>query len=406
MEFSLTAEQAELQQIARTFACEEVLPASLEADARSDPAECPSLELVRRASELGLRTLKIPVEYGGRGASCVTEVLVLEELCAGDAGFGMSLHHAWREGYCLARLTSAEQRDRFLPDFLDDPTYLTSLAMTEEHFGSDSAGSSEDPADGPRTSARWDDSDRTWVLNGRKRWITNANIGRIALVLARTDDTVPWRQGVSMFLVPTDTPGYQVGRIEDKLGLRMNPNAEIILEDCRVPEGNLLGDLHGGIAMRERLGAGSKVKEAAKSLGVARAAYDEALSYARGRVQGGRPIVEHQSVAATLVEMEAAIELVRSLVWRAAWAVDERAPDASRLESLAKESASRTAMQVATAALELHGSYGVLRSGRIQKLVRDAATMLHTGTANHALKALLGATLRSTGAQPLLVGTE
>lgn len=391
MDFSLTEEQAQLQATARSFAYDELAPASIEADAQTDPERCFSPELLKRASQLGLRTLKIPREYGGYGADCVTEVLVLEELCAGDVGFGMSVQHAWREGYCLARLTSDEQRERYLPDFLDDPTYLTSLGMTEEHFGSDSSGSSEDPKDGPRTRAVLSADGSHWVLNGSKRWITNANISRIAIILARTDDTVAWRQGVSMFLVPTDTPGYRVGRIEDKLGVRMNPNAEIILDDCRIPADNLLGERNQGIEMRERIGAGSKVKEATKALGVARAAHEEAVAYARERVQGGRPIIGHQSVAAALVDMEMAIEGVRSMIWRTAWCVDHQTPQASRMEAMAKECASQVAVQVATSALELHGAYGVQRGRRIEKLMRDAATMLHTGGGGHAVKAILGA---------------
>jgi alkylation response protein AidB-like acyl-CoA dehydrogenase len=396
MDFALSSAQEQLQRLTRRFATEELTPESLVADSRVDPVDCYAPELVKRASELGLRTLKIPREYGGHGADCLTEVIVLEELCTGDVGFGMSLQHAWREGYALAALATPDQRDRYLPDFLADPTYLTSLAITEEHFGSDSSGSSDDPADGPRTRAvRVGDE---WVLNGAKRWITNANVGRIAFVLARTDDAVPWRQGCSLFLVPTDTPGYRVGRIEDKLGIRMNPNAEIILDDCRVPAGNLFGELNQGSVALARMARGSKAKTATKALGIARAAYEEAVTYARARVQGGRPIVEHQLVSARLVEMEASIEAVRSLIWRAAWSVDRGLAQASRLEAMAKASASEVAVAVATAALELHGSYGIQRGRRIEKLMRDAAAILHTGVGNHALRAQLGRALAGPAA--------
>ncbi len=398
MHFTLTDRQRELQEIARTFATEEVTPRSMELDAQVDPADCFSPELIRRADELGLRTMAIPEEHGGLGADVLTQTLVLYELCTGDIGFGMSLQHAWREGYCLAALTTPEQRDRFLPDFMSDPTYLTSHAVTEEHFGSDAGASSSDPADGPRTTAEL--SGGEWVLNGNKRWITNANISRIALVLARTDATVPWRDGVTMFLVPTDNPGYKVGRVEDKTGIRLNPNAEIILEDCRLPEDNVLGEVNRGKSMGTKFAAGSRVKTAAKMLGVARAALHEARMYAGQRVQGGGLIIGHQSIQAELVDMEWGIASVESLMWRTAWLVDEGHRDASKYESLVKIAAAETAQKIAARALEIHGSYGIRRGMRIEKLMRDASCLSHLGRALHAARATLGKAMldEATGA--------
>jgi acyl-CoA dehydrogenase len=397
MDFTLTPEQAELRATARKFAYEELKPASYIADRNVDPVDCFSPDLVRRASELGLRTMALPREYGGVDANVLTQMLVLEELCTGDVGFGMSLQHAWREGRALATLTTDEQRERFLPGFLDDPTALTSLGMTESHFGSDGAGHSDDPADGPQTTAVRDGDE--WVINGSKRWITNANISKVVFLIARTDHSVPWRQGVSLFLVPTDADGYKVGQIEDKMGIRMNPNAEIVLNDCRIPASYLVGEVNGGMAALARMGPGSKAKTGAKALGTARAAYEEALAYAQVRVQGGKPIFQHQAVGNRLAEMWADLEMVRTLIWRAAWAVDNREPDAGRLESMAKARASEIGVQVAIAALEIHGSYGIQRGGRIEKLVRDAAAILHTGTANDAIKSIVSRGLVTGEAQ-------
>lgn len=387
MDFALTEEQAAWQELTRRFVYDELIPASVAADAAVDPVDCFSPELVRRASELGLRTLKVPKELGGHGSDCVTEVIVLEELCTGDVGFGMSLQHAWREGHALAAYTTDEQRERFLPDFLADPLYLTSLGITEPHFGSDSGASSEDPADGPRTTAVLDGDE--WVLNGGKRWITNANVSRIVFLVARTDPTVPWRQGTSLFLVPTDSPGYKVGRIEDKLGIRMNPNAEIVLTDCRIPAGNLVGELNRGMESLARMSAGSKVKTATKAFGVARAAYEEALAYARERVQGGRRIIEHQAISSMFVDMEAALETTRAMIWRTAWCVDQELPEARRMETMSKIHASEMAVEVAAKALQVFGAYGVQRGRRIEKLMRDAAAVLHTGVGNQAARSVL-----------------
>ncbi len=393
MDFDLTAEQLELRDIARQFARDEIVPASLKYDAKEDPAQCYSPELIARASELGLRTLTIPREFGGREADVVTEVLVLEELCTGDIGFGMSIQHAWREGYAIAKMTTDDQRKRYLPDFLDDPTYLTSNAVTESHFGSDAAGSSSDPADGPRTTA--ERRGESWILNGSKRWITNANHARMILVLARTDPSVVWRDGCTYFLVPSNSPGFRVGRIENKSGIRMNTNGEILFENCEIPADNVLGGFNKGKSFGTRMSRGSRVKTAAKSLGVARAAYEEAVKYARERVQGGCAIIKHQAISAALVDIEVGIESARGLMYRAAWAVAKERPEASRLESLAKICAAEMALQATASALEIHGAYGIMRGTRIEKLMRDASCLSHLGRALHAAKANLGAVLDS-----------
>lgn len=393
MDFDLTAEQLELRDLARQFAREEIVPASLEYDAKQDPAQCYSPKLMARASELGLRTLAIPREFGGREADTLTQVLVLEELCAGDIGFGMSIQHAWREGYALAAMTTPEQRDRYLPDFLSDPTYLTSNAVTEAHFGSDAAASSSDPADGPRTIA--ERRGESWILNGSKRWITNANHARMILTLARTDKSVLWRDGCTYFLVPSNSPGLRIGRIEDKSGIRMNTNAEIIYENCEIPADNMLGAFNKGKSFGSKMSHGSRVKTAAKSLGVAVAAYEEAVKYARERVQGGRPIIKHQAISAALVDIEIGIQTARSLMYRAAWAVAEDRPESSRLESLAKIWAAEMALRATASAVEIHGAYGIMRGTRIEKLMRDASCLSHLGRALHASKANLGGVLDS-----------
>lgn len=404
MDFALTDQQRELQAIARKFATEEIVPRSMELDAQTDPADCYGPDLVRRADELGLRTMAIPEEHGGLGADILTQTLVLEELCTGDIGFGMSLQHAWREGYALAALTTDEQRERFLPEFMADPTYLTSHAVTEAHFGSDAGASSPDPADGPRTTAVLEGDE--WVLNGNKRWITNANISRIALVLARTDTTVPWRDGVTMFLVPTDTPGYGIGQVEDKAGIRLNPNAEIILDDVRIPASNVLGEVNRGKSMGTRFAAGSRVKTAAKSLGVAAAATAEARRYAAERIQGGGPLLSHQAIQAEIVDMEWTVEAVRSLMWRTASAVDHGLPEASRMESLVKIAAAETSREVTAAALEIFGSYGIRRGMRIEKLMRDASCLSHLGRALHAARSTLGTAMLAEETGQLARGAD
>jgi alkylation response protein AidB-like acyl-CoA dehydrogenase len=389
MDFKLTDQQIRLQQIARDFAYQEVRPLARQRDRETDPIRAFAPELVRRASELGLRTLKIPVEHGGLGADCLTEVIVLEELSVGDVGFGMTLAHAWREGYILARFTTDEQRRRFLPEFMADDTYLTCFAITEEHAGSDHGLPYDgDLEAGVRTSAVLDGDE--WVINGRKRFITNGNVARMVILWARTDFSVPWSRGTSAFLVPNTAPGFGVGPSEDKFGLRTNQNTQLIFENCRVPEDNLLGELNGGYEFRERVGPGSKAKEAARELGCARAAYEEAVAWARERVQGGTRLLEHQSISTSIGEMAMEIELARTLLWRAAWAVDHDPARARPLEDMAKLYTSEMAVRTAIKAMQLFGARGSLRDWPMEKLVRDAATISLPPIGNQAVRVRLG----------------
>ncbi len=385
IDFELSEEQLQLRDVAREFAQQEIIPAAALLDREADPRKAFPRELIKRASALGLRTLTLPREYGGHDADSLTQAIVLEELCAGDCSVGMALNHAWREGRALAVHTTAEQRDRFLPAFVEDDEYLTSLGFSEPHAGSDHFVRYAATLDaGTSTTAVRDGEE--WVLNGRKKWLTNGNVSRLLILQARTDSSVPWTEGVSLFLVSMDTPGVRVGQVEDKLGLRLNQNAEILFEDCRIPHENLFGEVNQGLAMVRRFAKGSLFKEGVKSLGIARAAFDEGLAWAQTRVQGGRRIVEHQAVRADLFRMSTDIEAARALIWRAAWAVDHDPSNAPHLEAMAKVFAGEVATRTAVSALELHGGYGVLRENRIEKLVRDAVSMLHAFGGNHAVR--------------------
>ena len=385
MDFSLTEEQLELQAIARKFAAERIRPRTRELDQLADPADAWPADLFREASKLGLRTFKLPKELGGRGADTLTELIVLEELCVGDVAFGSSLAHPWREGMMLAHAATPETRVRLLQPFLDDDDAMTALGITEPHAGSDNAsGFDADLAAGPATRAIRDGDQ--FVLNGTKRFITAGNVARFMIVFARTDPSVPWRQGLSAIVVPTDTPGYRCVHVMDKLGLRPNPNTEVVFEHCRVPVGNLLGEENRGLELLVRFGGASKVKEAVKSLGAARAAYEEAVTWAHSRVQGGKEIIKHQVIAHRLADMAAEIEMCRSLCWRAGWSVDHDPVGGLRLQTMAKVKTCDMAARVAVEALEIFGGYGVLKDNPIEKIVRDAVTMLHTTGGSDALR--------------------
>lgn len=396
MDFNLTDEQRELQSIAREFAATRVRPRAAELDREPDPTKAWPADLFREASRLGLRTFRLAREHGGRGADTLSELIVLEELCVGDVAFGSILAHPWREGLILAAAADPDVRERYLRAFVEDDEAMTALAITEPHAGSDnSSGFDAALGAGPVTSAVREGDD--WVINGRKLFITAGNVARFMIVAARTDPSVPWTSGISLFFVPTDAPGYACVRVMDKLGLRPNPNTEVVFENCRVPAANLIGEVNGGLAILARYGAASKVKEGVKSLGAARAAYEEAVGWCRERVQGGRPVIRHQAIAHRLADMAAQIEMCRSLCWRAGWAVDHEPDGAPALQFMAKTQTCEMAARVAVEALEMFGGYGVLKDHPIEKIARDAITMLHTTGGNAGLRDGLARVLYGAG---------
>ncbi|MCC7107346.1 MAG: acyl-CoA/acyl-ACP dehydrogenase [Chloroflexi bacterium] len=400
MDFTLTEDQKRLQAVARDFAYKELRPRARELDAERNPMDCYSPDLVRRADELGLRLLKIPKKYGGQEADCLTEVLVLEEICTGDIGFGMNIQHCWREGQIIAVYTTDEQRERFLPAFLEDPTFVTSFAVTEPQSGSDNDLPMDDsPEWGPRTTAVLQDGE--WVINGRKMWITNGATSRLIILWARTDTAVPWTQGLSGFLVPRDAPGLSTGTILDKAGIRLNNNAELVFENCRVPESNLLGEVNRGMDFRHRTASGSKAKEGAKSLGVARAALEETVAWTQQTVRGGKPLYEHQGITQLLADMAMEIQAARLLMWQAAWAVDHDRDNQRMLNEYIKVLSGEVSVRAVTRAMEIWGAHGPLLANPIEKLFRDAVSMLHAGAGNQVVRHKIGLHLGEQPARPV-----
>lgn len=395
MDFNLSPEQRHWQQVARKFAYEKIRPRARELDRETDPAKTFPLDLVREASRLGLRTLKVPRKDGGAEVDVLTEVLVQEELCAGDIGFGMTLQHAWREGNIIAHASEAV-RERVLKPFLADDTALPAFAVTEEHAGSDHKTPYFETLDaGPRTSAVRDGAD--WVINGRKKWQTNGNVAAFVIVAARTNPNVPWPKGLSFFVVPTDTPGFSASAPLDKVGIRLNQNADLTFDNCRIPADFLLGEVDRGREFIHRYSAGSAAKEAAKALGIARAALEAGIAFAKQRVQGGKPIIEHQAIGQVIADLATEIEMARTLTWRAAWSVDHAPEETDRLESMAKVAAAEAAVKAGVRCLEIFGGQGVLRDQPIEKLARDALCMMHTGAGNHAVRVRIAAMLARGG---------
>ncbi|MFC1492186.1 acyl-CoA dehydrogenase family protein, partial [Nitrospinota bacterium] len=278
-----------------------------------------------------------------------------------------------------------EQAARIIPEYLQDPRYLFGMAGTEPNSGSDNSLPYDDPSAGPRLSAVRDG--RSYVLNGLKHFIAIAAQSKIIIVRSRTDRTVGLTRGMTQFMLFPPAEGFEVARLHDKVGLRLYPNYELHFDDVRVPEEDRLGPegegwhhAEGG-ADSPRLASATKnsMEVAATVLGIAQRAYELALEFARERVQGGKPIIEHDSIGLMLVEMFTRLEAARTLTWRAAWSLDHGDAHAGILQRVAKVLAVEAANFITTRAVEIHGGMGVMKEAPIEKLYRDAVLFHHMG---------------------------
>ena len=388
VDFTLTEEQRALQELARDFARREVLPAAVARDRMTDLAARFPWEVLESASRHGLRTLRVPRELGGAGVDTLTLCVVGEELAAADLGVAVTMDQTWKISHLLYHLATPAQRDRLLHDFPADHRFHLAIAMTEPGSGSDRYAYFDAPDSQLRVVAR--PARGGWVLNGLKQFISNGGIAKLYVIYASTDpDQGMWR-GSTMFLVPAGTPGFRIGRIHEKVGQRLAQNAELLFEDCWVPEEHVLGQPHRAFEARGAFTRGSHVEAGATVLGVGRAAYELALDWANTRVQGGRRIIEHQAMGMLLADMGMEIEAARALLWKAAWAADHQDPYDPRLASMAKVYASEVAHRVAVQAAEIFGGMGIMAEAPVEKLVRDALTFLHSDGTNQIHRVRMG----------------
>ena len=383
----LTPEQREIRETVRDFVQREIRPIALERDRLENFDERFPWEVLDKASQMGLRTLALSEELGGTGADNLTSCIVTEELAVGDVGISATLGqtsalaHAWFD-----RLMNAEQRARFLPQFLADDRFH--LATAGHEPDTDLGWSYHRPpvpgAHYKTTAVR--DSNGDWVINGVKNFITSAPIAKLIAVHVRTGTKKSETGGVTSLLVPHPAPGLTI-REHDKVGRRLGSNGELVFQDCRVPGANLLGE--EGKSYWAVPNTGRRMPRfQAMNLGIGRAAYEAALEYAKLRVQGGRPIIEHQSVGLALAEMAIRLEMARNMIWQVAWASDHpqayadgSLPDLP-LQIIAKVFTSETVQQVVLDAAQIFGGMGVMRELPMQKYVRDALIFLHSESTN------------------------
>ena len=383
----LTPEQREIRETVRDFVQREIRPIALERDRLENFDERFPWEVLDKASRMGLRTLALSEELGGTGADNLTSCIVTEELAVGDVGISATLGqtsalaHAWFD-----RVMNAEQRARFLPQFLaDDRFHLATAGHEPDTDLGWSYHRPPAPGAGYKTTAVRD-SNGDWVINGVKNFITSAPIAKLIAVHVRTGTKKSETGGVTSLLVPHPAPGLTI-REHDKVGRRLGSNGELVFQDCRVPGANLLGE--EGKSYWAVPNTGRRMPRfQAMNLGIGRAAYEAALEYAKLRVQGGRPIIEHQSVGLALAEMAIRLEMARNMIWQVAWASDHpqayadgSLPDLP-LQIIAKVFTSETVQQVVLDAAQIFGGMGVMRELPMQKYVRDALIFLHSESTN------------------------
>jgi len=359
--FNLTEEQSVFKQAAREFAENQMKPYAAELDRREQTFFDPGI--VQRFADARLLGLPIPAEYGGAGVDYLTAAIVSEELGAGCAGMTVVAGTTWLAVISIMLVGSEEQKERYLPRICEPAGKLAALASTEAEAGSDISAMET-------LAVRTGDS---YVLNGRKHYITNAGLADFYVVFATTNPSKR-HAGINAFIVDGDSSGLSVGRTEDKMGLRASRNAELVLEDVEVPAGNLLGEEGTGFLVLMQTLDTSRPCLGAISVGLARAAYEAALSYARQRRQYGRLLIENQGVSFMLADMATAIDAARLLTWRAAWLTDQ-GMDSTKASSMSKVIATETAESVCSKAMDLSGAVGYSKDLPLEKYLRDAKAM-------------------------------
>jgi butyryl-CoA dehydrogenase len=366
MRLELDEEHKMLRDNIRAFAESEIRPRAAESDrTRQFP-----LPEVRKCAELGLMGVMVPEEHGGAGMDSLSYVLIIEEISRVDASLGVVLS-VNNSLYChpVTRFGSPEQKKKYLEPFARGEK-LGCYCLTEPDAGSDPGSL--------RTTARREGDH--WILNGSKVFVTNGSAADAAIVYAKTDPSAPNSKGISAFIVEKTFPGYSAGKHETKLGITSSGSVEIVLQDCKVPAANLLGEVDQGFKIALHTLDGGRIGIAAQALGIAQGAFEEALRYSRERKQFGVPISQHQAIQFYLADMATEIDAARLLVYRAAQAKDTQ--DRYTLEaSMAKLFASEVANRVAYKAVQIFGGYGYINEYPVERYFRDARICeLYEGT--------------------------
>ncbi|TKH03019.1 acyl-CoA dehydrogenase [Peribacillus simplex] len=357
MDFSLTKEQQMIKEMVREFAEKEIKPIAIELDAKSMFAE----DVFKKMGKLGLLGIPFPEEYGGSGGDTISYAIAVEEVGKACGGTGLSYAAAVSLGASpIYYFGTEEQKQKYLVPITTGET-LAAFGLTEPNAGSDAGGT--------RTTAVLEGDE--YVINGEKTWITNASYSRTVTVTAVSGKDSKGKNIISAFIVPTDTQGLTINSNYEKMGVRASNTCEIILDNVRVPKGNLLGDPDKGFKQFLFTLDGGRISIAALAVGIAQAAFDRALAFSKERIQFGKTISNFQAIQFKLADMAMEIELARNMVYKAAWLKDNKKPFAKEA-AYAKLFASETAFRSSNQAIQIHGGSGYMREYEVERYLRDA----------------------------------
>ena len=356
MDFNVSDSQIMIRQMCRDFAEKHIRPnVMLWDEAQTFPAE-----VFQEMGKLGLMGVLVPEEYGGSGLGYyeyVDAIVETAKVC-GSIGLSLAAHNSLCTGHIL-QFGNHEQKSKWLPK-LASGEWIGAWGLTEANTGSDALRM--------KVTARKDGDE--WVLNGAKNWITHGSSGNIAVVLARTGELLDSR-GITAFVVERGTPGFKAGKKENKLGMRASETAEMVFEDCRVPEANILGQLGDGFIQAMKILDGGRISIAALSLGIAKGAYEASLKYAQEREQFGQPIANFQAIGFKLADMATQIEASELLIAEACH-LKNTGQNVNKVSAMAKYYASETCVRAATEAVQIFGGYGYTKDFPVEKYYRDS----------------------------------
>jgi alkylation response protein AidB-like acyl-CoA dehydrogenase len=366
MDFELPDELTQIRKEIRKFGENEIEPVA----SKYDREEKYPQEVMDEAAKMGLLGSQIPVEYGGAGYSTLETIVISEELFSIDPGIGFCISAASFGCEAIMEFGTEEQKEEYLEPVAAGDA-ISGAAISEPDTGSDVSSVS--------TQAEKDGDE--WVINGNKMWISNGTVGDFFVVLCQTDPDADGRyNGFSQIIVESDRDGFKADKITGKLGIRASDTAELIFDDVRVPEENLVGNRGMGFLQQMQFFDATRTGVAAQGVGIAKGAADAALEYAQEREQFGQPIAEFQAIQHKLADMYTKIEAARNLTYKAAWQVDQ-GEDITKLASMAKEYGSRIAVDVANEAVQIHGGAGYVDDFPVERFYRDSKiTQIYEGT--------------------------
>ncbi len=366
MDFLFNEEQQMIIDEAKKFAKEKLEPVAEELDAKAEV----NMEALKELGELGYLGMTVPEEYEGSDLGVIAYAGAMVELSKGDAGtsVAVSVQNSLVND-AIIKFGSEEQKKEFLPK-LATGEWIGCFSLTEANSGSDPGSL--------RTSAVKDGD--YYILNGTKNFTTNGGFADVIIVFAQTDKDMG-SKGISAFLVKSDIPGFKVGKHENKMGIRTSSTTEMVFTDCKVPASALLGEENKGLKIALTTLDGGRIGIAAQAIGIAEAALDEALKYAKERVQFGKPIAENQALQFKLADMATEVEIAKTFLYRVAWMKESGHKRFTKQAAMLKLYAAEMAHRVCHAALQIHGGYGFMKDYKVERLYRDQRiTEIYEGT--------------------------